>query len=70
LATRSLKDRDNQLKHWSAAKRWFEKATVGFQNVVTTSGLAALDEQDKASMNDAASGLAKANAALAKKNIN
>jgi hypothetical protein len=67
---RSLKDRDNQLKHWSAAKQWFEKATASFQSVLAKAGPTALDEEDKANMNDAASGLAKANSALGKKNIN
>ena len=70
LAIRSPKDRSNQLKHWSAAKQWFEKATTGFQNVIVKAGLTSLDEQDKASMNDAVNGLAKANAALARRNLN
>ncbi len=70
LATRSIKDRDNQLKHWNAARQWFENSTVGFQNVVARAGLTALDDQDKASMNDAVSGLARANAALAGKSLN
>jgi len=67
LAAQSVKDHAAQLKHWSAAKQWFEHAVPRFQNVVAKAGAAALTDDDKVPMNDAITGLAKANAALANK---
>ena len=69
-ATKSVKDHAAQLKHLSAAKQWFDQAVSRFQNVVAKAGMAALTDDDKVPMNDAVTGLAKANAALAKKSLN
>lgn len=67
LAAQSLKHHAGQLKHWSAAKQWFEQAIPRFQNVVAKAGVVALTDDEKASIDDAVTGLAKVNAALAKR---
>ena len=69
-ATQTLKDHAAQLKHWNVAKQWFEQAVPRFQNVLAKVGVTALTDDEKASVNDATAGLAKANAALARKNLN